>query len=62
MSRYLNTTGLQQDHRRSLITAGVFIAGLIAAYLVAQFVLDNDFKGLGLLPVAVEVNLNSPLR
>lgn len=53
MSRYLNTTGLQQDHRRSLITAGVFIAGLIAAYLVAQFVLDNDFKGLGLLLVAV---------
>ena len=41
-----------QAHRKALLTGGVFLGGLIAAYVAAQFVLENDFKTLALIGMA----------
>ena len=41
-----------QAHRKGLMTAGVFLGGLVAAYIASQFVLENDFKTLALIGMA----------
>jgi len=50
--RPLLSPEIVQANRKKLVTAGVFLVALAAAYFAAQFVLNNDWKSLAFIGLA----------
>jgi len=52
VSRPLLSAEIVQANRKKLVTAGVFLVALAAAYFAAQFVLNDDWKSLAFVALA----------